>query len=85
MTTPDRPSHPGSDRPDTTAENGTGTATSTPETAQDHTGSDHATHGANTNLDPHLQGGPVTPADRAATQDIEDQNAAPDAPNLKGS
>lgn len=90
MTTPDQPSHPGpshpgSDRPDSTAGNGTGTATSTPETAQDHTGSDHATHGANTNLDPDLQGGPVTPADRAATQEIEDQNAAPDAPNIKGS
>ncbi|GGR57388.1 hypothetical protein GCM10008959_18920 [Deinococcus seoulensis] len=75
MTAPDRPSHP----------DDTGTATSTPEDAQDHTGSDHATHGANTNLDPHLQGGPATPADRAATQDIEDRNAAPDGPNLKGS
>lgn len=83
MTAPDRsepiPEHEPETGPATSPE------TSTPEAAQDHTGSDHATHGANTNLDPHLQGGPVTPADRAATQDIEDQNAAPDAPNLKGS
>lgn len=79
MTAPDRPETISDHEPETTPQ------TSTPEAAQDHTGSDHATHGANTNLDPHLQGGPVTPADRAATQDIEDRNAAPDSPNLKGS
>lgn len=48
---------------------------STPETAQDHTGSDHATHGANTNLTPDVQGGPTRGEDRAATETITDQHA----------
>ncbi|NTY00299.1 hypothetical protein [Deinococcus sp. JMULE3] len=48
---------------------------STPETAQDHTGSDHATHGANTNLTPDVVGGPANPQDRAATDAITDQHA----------
>lgn len=79
MTAPDRSETISEHEPETSPQ------TSTLEAAQDHTGSDHATHGANTNLDPDLQGGPVTPADRAATQEIENQSAAPDAPNIKGS
>lgn len=55
------------------ADDHTHTPTSTPETPRTHTGGDHSSHGANTNLDPDLQGGPSTPADRAATDTIEEQ------------
>lgn len=48
---------------------------STPETAQEHSGSDHATHGANTNLTPAVQGGPTQRDDREATDAITDQHA----------
>jgi hypothetical protein len=44
----------------------------------DHTGSDTATHGANTNLDVHTEGGPQTPADRAAAREVERQHAPAD-------
>lgn len=63
-------------------QNGTGQAAqpgpnpvSTPEAASEHSGSDHATQGANTNLDASVQGGPVTQQDRAAAQVIQDQHA----------
>ncbi|MBZ9712485.1 hypothetical protein [Deinococcus multiflagellatus] len=49
--------------------------TSTPETMANHTGNDHSTHGANTNLDPALQGGPATASDQAATQEIEQRRS----------
>ena len=45
---------------------GEGKPSSTPTTPATHTGSDHATQGANTNLSATLQGGPTTPGDRAA-------------------
>lgn len=73
MTAPDRsettPEHEPETGPATSPE------TSTPEAAQDHTGSDHATHGANTNLTPDVQGGPTRGEDRAATETITDQHA----------
>lgn len=49
-------------------------AASTPETMDTHTGSATATHGANTNLDTNMQGGPQTGADQAAAQVIEQQH-----------
>ena len=49
------------------------TDVSTPETMDNYGGGDASTHGANTNLDPNMQGGPATPADRAATEEIERQ------------
>ena len=39
------------------------------------TGSATETHGANTNLDPNMQGGPTTAADRAVAEEVGDQNA----------
>ncbi|ACO45044.1 hypothetical protein DEDE109153_13370 [Deinococcus deserti] len=36
-----------------------------------------SSRGANTNLDPNLQGGPTTAADQAATQEITHQDAQP--------
>ncbi|MBZ9750860.1 hypothetical protein K7W42_08295 [Deinococcus sp. HMF7604] len=48
------------------------TPASTPETMDHHTGNDHSTHGANTNLDPSLQGGASTPEDQRAAQTIQD-------------
>ncbi|MFB9990714.1 hypothetical protein ACFFLM_01750 [Deinococcus oregonensis] len=47
---------------------------STPETMENHTGSATSTHGANTNLDPSMQGGAGTAADKAATQDAVEQH-----------
>ena len=55
---------------------GEGKPSSTPTTPATHTGSDHATQGANTNLSATLQGGPTTPGDRAATQQIAEQEGA---------
>lgn len=52
---------------------GEGKPVSTPATSQTHGGSATETHGANTNLDPNMQGGPVTPADRAAAEEITEQ------------
>lgn len=49
------------------------TSVSTPITQETHTGSATATQGMNTNLDPHVQGGPTTGADRAAADEIIDQ------------
>lgn len=49
------------------------TSISTPITQETHTGSATATQGMNTNLDPHVQGGPTTGADRAAADEIIDQ------------
>ena len=51
---------------------------STPETMDTHTGSATATHGANTNLDPNTQGGPLTGADQAATREVHEQHAPDD-------
>ena len=59
------------------------TPSSTPATSQTHTGAANETHGANTNLDPNMQGGPVTPADRAATKEVvqeEKKSGVPAAP-----
>ncbi|MFC4639083.1 hypothetical protein [Deinococcus hohokamensis] len=53
------------------------TTVSTPITNETHTGSATASQGANTNLDPTLQGGPATAADQAATQTITQQSAQP--------
>ncbi|CAM3728398.1 M-like protein [Deinococcus saxicola] len=56
------------------------TTSSTPETASTpidmntHQGGAASTYGANTNLDPALQGGPATAADQAATDEIEKQH-----------
>mgnify|MGYP000026383503 CR=1 FL=1 len=55
---------------------GEGKPSSTPTTPATHTGSDHATQGANTNLSATFQGGPTTPGDRAATQQITEQEGA---------
>ncbi len=55
---------------------GEGKPVSTPATPQTHSGSDTETHGANTSLDPNMQGGPVTPADRAAAEEITEQASA---------
>lgn len=52
-----------------------GTTVSTPATSETTTGSATETHGANTNLDPNMQGGPTTAADRAVTEEVTDQNA----------
>ncbi|GAA5503978.1 hypothetical protein Dxin01_03746 [Deinococcus xinjiangensis] len=49
------------------------TTISTPATPETHTGAANETHGANTNLDPNMQGGPITPADKAATQKVVDE------------
>ena len=49
-------------------------ATSTPIDMDTHQGGAASTYGANTNLDPNLQGGPATAADRAATDEIEQQH-----------
>ncbi|GHF40433.1 hypothetical protein HNQ07_001606 [Deinococcus metalli] len=53
---------------------------STPETMATHTGSDTATHGANTNLDANTQGGPQSGADRSATHEVERQHEPADEP-----
>lgn len=53
---------------------GQSTGVSTPETMDTYMGGDASTHGANTNLDPAIQGGPITEADRAATRNIEQQH-----------
>ncbi|QFP75603.1 hypothetical protein [Deinococcus sp. AJ005] len=56
------------------------TTTSTPDTAstpinmETHEGGAASTYGANTNLDPALQGGPATAADQAATDKINEQH-----------
>lgn len=56
------------------------TTSSTPQTASTpinmdtHEGGAASTYGANTNLDPHMQGGPATAADQAATAEIEEQH-----------
>lgn len=49
------------------------TSVSTPITQETHTGSATATQGMNTNLDPNVQGGPTTGADRAAANEVIDQ------------
>lgn len=47
---------------------------STPATPATTTGSATETHGVNTNLSPDMQGGPVTNADQAAAEKIEEQH-----------
>ncbi|MDV6375958.1 hypothetical protein [Deinococcus arenicola] len=39
-----------------------------------HEGDAASTYGANTNLDPHMQGGPVNAEDQAAADEIERQH-----------
>lgn len=46
---------------------------STPETMREHGGEADRSHGANTNLDPALQGGPATGEDQAATERVLDE------------
>jgi hypothetical protein len=58
-------------RPDTAS---SPDAVSTPGTMDTHDGDATSTHGANTNLDPGLQGGPATASDRAATSEIEEHH-----------
>ena len=60
---------------------GEGRPRSTPSTPQTTTGSATETHGANTNLDPKLQGGPATAQDRAKTEEITDEHAQQGVPN----
>lgn len=50
------------------------TQISTPATRETTTGSATETHGANTNLDPNMQGGPVTGADEAKTEQITERH-----------
>ncbi|UQN07312.1 hypothetical protein [Deinococcus sp. QL22] len=50
------------------------TTSSTPETMENHTGNATSTHGANTNLDPSMQGGAGTAADAAATENVVEQH-----------
>ena len=59
---------------------GEGKPGSTPSTPQTTTGSATETHGANTNLDPNMQGGPATTQDRARTEEITDQNTRQGVP-----
>ena len=59
---------------------GEGKPVSTPATTQTTTGSDTETHGANTNLDPNMQGGPVSGVDQAATREVKEQNAEQGVP-----
>lgn len=51
-----------------------GKPASTPIDMDTHEGGAASTYGANTNLDPSLQGGPATDRDRAATDRIEEQH-----------
>lgn len=59
---------------------GEGKPSSTPGTRETYDGSATETHGANTNLDPNMQGGPSTAADRAATEDVVDQRSEQGTP-----
>ncbi|MFB9082434.1 hypothetical protein [Deinococcus wulumuqiensis] len=59
---------------------GEGKPSSTLSTSQTTTGSATETHGANTNLDPNMQGGPVAPQDRAQTQEVTEQHAQQGVP-----
>lgn len=47
----------------------------TPGTPEEQTGSATTSQGANTNLDPNLQGGPATAEDRAASAEVTEQHA----------
>ncbi|GGL91108.1 hypothetical protein GCM10010840_31520 [Deinococcus aerolatus] len=62
---PTTSSTPGAPAPD---------AISTPIDMDTHQGGAASSYGANTNLDAHLEGGPATAADRAATDEIEQQH-----------
>ena len=59
---------------------GEGKPSSIPSTSQTTTGSATETHGANTNLDPNMQGGPVSGADQAATREVEEQKTEQGVP-----
>lgn len=59
---------------------GEGKPVSTPATRATTTGSATETHGANTNLDPNMQGGPVSSADQAAAREVEEEHAEQGAP-----
>lgn len=54
---------------------------STPATPESSVGSATETHGANTNLSPDLQGGPVAGADQVATQEVTERSGEPDPPD----
>ena len=60
---------------------GEGKPGSTPNTPQTTTGGAAETHGANTNLDPNMQGGPATAQDRAKTEEITDEHTQQGVPN----
>lgn len=49
------------------------TTISTPATPETHTGAATETHGANTNLDPNMQGGPITPRRQSGHQKVIDE------------
>lgn len=51
------------------------TPVSTPETMENHEGGAASTHGANTNLDPSVQGGPVSADDRSFARKVEQEHA----------
>jgi hypothetical protein len=53
---------------------GEGKPASTPINMETHEGDAASSYGANTNLDPQLQGGPASASDRAATDEIEKQH-----------
>ena len=59
---------------------GEGKPSSTPGTSETYDGSATETHGANTNLDPNMQGGPSTAADRSATEEVVHQNSEQGVP-----
>lgn len=63
---------------------GEGKPGSTPNTPQTTTGGAAETHGANTNLDPNMQGGPATQADQRATNEVVEENRSPGAEATSG-
>lgn len=62
---------------------GEGKPASTPIDMDTHEGGAASTYGANTNLDPQLQGGPATASDRAATDQIEAQHEQQGTPGAE--
>ena len=57
---------------------------STPTTPEQSGGSAMETFGANTNLDPNMQGGPTTPADQAATREVVQEKTRQGVPGSQG-
>lgn len=66
-----------------TTEQGTeqGGALSTPEMTGTYMGGEASTPDVNTNIDPNMQGGSATPADREATQEINRQHVQDTTPD----